>query len=459
MTMMFPTNKLNLSSKYGTNRSLPKISENSLKVNNDGFLSLGTQFSINSLNGSVKADALTIKNIYCANKLTINNGVITLNSDGSIISTFPTNNYIPSDSSFNTTTTSVSGLEPQFNSYTAKYLTTQDYVDQQIWKQTKRINTILGTDDQILQNFNNVYKLITAIEGSSETVTVLNNVSTNYQNLVDQSSEIVTSVSNVVAQAQNTIVVSCSPGVWKDGAQPYPIPPPITSLTIADGWYFTNFVANSKINWYLPSDGLNMLIKDVELLWMDVFATSNKILPIISIYTQPKYNGTDISSLANARINFHFTELTNISTAANKHYCLYTNHKPMHIYNMTPLKCAYTYTTNGINTQNNGLGIYNTGSTIETNICALTDKIAFFSIQTDVTAQQNEVEFILSSLNVQLNKGTTKFLFQNSSAAVNYLFQLSYQKNMDLTPNSDAQLVLNGNNNSAFYIYNSLYNH
>lgn len=472
MTTIYGNNSI-----YGMNINLPKISKNSLSINSSGNLNLGTSFNVNATSGVVNSGSLNVSGtITSTNSIIINNeiivlgddgiivsqklnivdninignGIITINNDGSIISMLPTSVYVPSDSSSNITTTSKSGTSPVFNSPTANYLTTQDYVDKEIWKQTKRINTILGTDPEILDSFNNVYKVITAIEGSSDTVSIINNVSSKYEKVVSQSSEIVTSVSNVVAQANNTFIVNCTPGVWKQDCQPYPIPYTISALTIQDGWYFKNYIANTKINWFLPANGSAMTIADIQLLYLSIFAISNVSLPFITIYTQSKSVGTDIMpGVANTRIDFQF-RLLKPSTSVNTSYCLYTNAVPMNIYNTTPVGCYQTVTSNGIQSS------INSGSKIDTSICSPSDKISALVIQTDNTVSAAQIEFIVSSLSIQQKTGTVQFLFQNSAVAVNYLYQASYQRNMDLSKNTDIQNMVN-NLNTPLKNYNSLY--
>jgi hypothetical protein len=461
MAMVYSTNN----SIYGI--TLPKVSKKSFSTDTNGNLNLGIVFNVNATNGQVNSGSLNVNGtITTANSIFINNdtivlgndgiivakklnlngnlsigdGIISINNDGSIVTMFPTNGYVPSDSSSNTTTTTASGNDPMFGSTTSNYLTTQDYVDREIWKQTKRINTILGKDNDVLDSFNNVYKVITAVEGLSSTVAIINNISSKYDNVISKSTEIVTSVSNVVAQAQNTVIVNCTPGVWKQGCQPYPIPYTITSLSIQDGWYFKNYIANTKINWYLPPNGSRMSINDIQLLYINIFAISNISLPIITIYTQPKNDASDIApGVANAKINYFFKSPTNSTSAnTNTSYCLYTNTVPMNIYNTTPSACFKTLTSNGVSISNG------TGSKIDTSICSLTDKIAAFVIETDNSTQVNNIEFIISSFNIQMKTGNTQFLFQNSAVAVNYLYQSSYGKNIDLSSNSDAQNTING---------------
>ena len=156
---------------------------NGLKVDKAGNLNLGPLFSIISSTGNMKTGSINVKGtITTSDTISINNSIIildktglitaqkvnlnttlkignaiTLNNDGTITTTLNTNTYKPSDASSNIATTSVSGVQPNFGASTANYLTTQDYVDREIWKQTRRINTIIGTDELISENFYNIY--------------------------------------------------------------------------------------------------------------------------------------------------------------------------------------------------------------------------------------------------------------------------------------------------------------
>ena len=122
----------------------------------------------------------------------------------------------------------------------------------------------------------------------------------------------------------------------------------------------------------------------------------------------------------------------------------------MNIYNTTPIGCYQTVTTNGVKSS------INNGSKIDTSICLPSDKISAFVIQTDDTISPDQIEIIVSSLCVQQKTGTVQFLFQNSAVAVNYLYQSSYQRNMDLSKNKDIEKLVNSDP-TPLYNYNALY--
>lgn len=335
--------------------------------------------------------------------------------------------YTPNASSLNTDTTKFSGVEPVFDSATNKYLTTQEYVDKQIWNQTKRINTILGSDDAV-QTLENVYKVVTAIAGNSDVVTTLNSVNDKYDNLVDIQSEVKTSLSTAVSQAVNTFLVNCTPTVWADACGPMPIPNTITSKTIEDGWYFSNLTTGNKINWYMPTNGANMTVADIQNLYLNMFAASDVSLPFITIYTAAKNNSSDYwPGLANARINYVFSAASPSSTA-NKPYCLYTGAQPMNVYNKTFLKCLSVSTTNSTNRNT-----YSNRTSIDDSIVLSDDKILAFTISTDSASSAGNVSAVINSLNVCIKTGTTQFAFSNAGVVSNYLFNYFFSKNSDFT--------------------------
>ena len=394
-----------------------------------GTMSVASDLAINTNKFTVVAVS---GNVSAAGDLAINTNKFTVShTDGKTTSAIDYSSYTPADCATNTTTTSASGVEPSCVSATSAYLTTQEYVDKQIWSQTKRINTILGTDSTVVDSFNNVYKLVTSFAGVSDTVDTLNNINGKYDTLVDRAEEITTSVSTVVAQAYNSILVNCTPTVWQDECGPLPIPSPITTKTIEDGWYFKNFSATEKINWYMPTNGSTMTIGDIQNLYLNIFAASNISLPFITIYTAPKGDGHDYyAGWAGAKINYIFAADTT-SSSANKSYCLYTKNKPMNVYNKTCMSPFCIQTANGDNKNNGTEGTQQ--STIDSTIVSNSDIVTLITIQTSKLAAAENVEFVLNSLNVCIKTGTTSFTFSNASVVTNYLFNYFFKKNIDFT--------------------------
>ncbi len=392
-------------------------------------------------------------------KVTASSGNVAIAGDlavtGKATSAIAYSSYTLADSATNTTTTSASGTEPSCISATSGYLTTQEYVDKQIWNQTKRINTILGTDSTVVDSFNNVYKLVTQFSGVSDTVTALANLDDKYGSLVDKSEEIVTSVSTIVSQAYNNILVNCTPTVWQDECGPVPIPSTVTAYTIEDGWYFKNFTALEKINWYMPTNGSNMTVGDLQNMYLNIFAVSNVALPFITIYTAPKGNATtDYAAWAGAKINYIFSETSSISTSANKSYCLYTQNKPMNVYNKTCVAPMCIQTSNKTNKDNGTQGTQ--GTTIDSTIVSSTDKILLITIQSTANSTVGDVAFVLNSLNICVKTGTTSFTFSNAGVTTNYLFNYLFQKNIDFSTYPSTTYPKQGVHVTSFdSIYNS----
>jgi len=391
-------------------------------------------------------------------KVTASSGNVAIAGDlavtGKATSAIAYSSYTLADSATNITTTSASGTDPSCISATSGYLTTQEYVDKQIWNQTKRINTILGTDSTVVDSFNNVYKLVTSFAGVSDTVDTLNNLNGKYDTLVDRAEEINTSVSTIVSQAYNTILVNCTPTVWQDECGPVPIPSTVTAYTIEDGWYFKNFTALEKINWYMPTNGSNMTIADLQNMYLNIFAVSNVALPFITIYTAPKGNTTDYSTWAGAKINYIFSETSSISTSANKSYCLYTQNKPMNVYNKTCVAPMCIQTSNKTNKDNGTQGTQ--GTTIDSTIVSSTDKILLITIQSTANSTVGDVAFVLNSLNICVKTGTTSFTFSNAGVTTNYLFNYLFQKNIDFSTYPSTTYPKQGVHVTSFdSIYNS----
>ena len=378
----------------------------------------------------------------------VGNKVVVKADTGSVSTFLPYSSYTPNVSSSNTDYTihSTTSEDVFFGSSTNNLLTTQEYVDKQIWNQTKRINTILGKDSNELDNFNKVYDVITKIAGDSELVRTLKDTNDKYGTLVDKTNEINTSMSDIVSFAHNDVLVRCSRSVWADECPPVPIPSTVSHM--GEGWYFRNFAQGQKINYYLPTNGVNMTVNDIQQLCLNIFAVSNRSLPFITFYTAPKNNATDLwSGIVNARVNYMFSAPTTpTSNTANTSYCLYTSDDaPMNIYNTTPVKNSSISTVNSTNKQT-----YSLSQSIDPLIVQPTDKIVFFAINTDSGSSANNIEFIINSLNLCLKSGTTRFLFTNSSVATNYLFNSSFNKHSDFTSMNAKELAYLASYTEAF---------
>jgi hypothetical protein len=424
-------------------------SSSNLTIDSSG--NLITQGSLTAAGSITSYGTMYIKTLDVNSNFTVSEtGLTTLNDDliigsnfkitestGAATTTFT--GYQAPNSSTNTTATTT---DPSlFTSTTSQHLVTQTYVDQQIWNQTARINTILGTDSSVVDSFNHVYQLITALEGST-TATAIGG-------LVDQTNEINTTVSDLAGDAVDPILINCSPAVWDEQCAPLPIPPTISSSSL-DGWYFRNMVAGSgnttnQITWNLPTNSV-MTMTDFTNLYANIFAVSAESLPNIVIYTKAKNNGTDIDQNTNAKVTYSFS-----ATSPNQYYCLYTGTTaPKNNFTASPIQCVSCVTANGQHTTTNS-------KNYDANIVSTTDQIAYFSIQTSDTVLRNTVEFVLNSFNIQQNsaagtKGTTRMIFQNSSAASNYVFNTFFRKNIDFSVISSKNVAYTGAYNALFTV-------
>jgi hypothetical protein len=321
---------------------------------------------------------------------------------------------------------------------TGKYLTTQNYVDGGLWYIQKQINLITNDDSNVVDSFKNVFELVKKITGDGAIQSL--------DGIIDTTTEIKVSVSDVIANSENAIVMDCKSTVWADACAPLPIPYSVSSQYFFDGWYFENMIntvdtnTTNKINWYIPPNGITMTIADVQNMYMSILAVSNKALPFISLYTQPKGTNDLFSSFAHARINYYFEPSTPLSTTSNISYCLYTGLEvPTNEYNVTNLKCTSTSTANATNKNNGTYGTVKTDGTYDTTIVQPTDKISCFAISTGSLYTKNHVKFILGQFKIRQKTGTTKFLFNNSAVATNYLFNNTFRINSDMTSISTTQ--------------------
>jgi hypothetical protein len=224
----------------------------------------------------------------------------------------------------------------------------------------------------------------------------------------------------------------------------------------------TNASVTNKANWYIPPNGSNMTIGDIQNMYMNTFACSSKALPFITVYTQPKgTNGNSsenvINYFAHARINYYFELSENSrSSTANTSYCLYTGSQaPVNNYNVTNLQCTSTSTANGANKNNGTYGSLITGNLYDTTIVQPTDKVLCFAISTGSHYAKNDVKFIINSFYIKQQTGTSKFSFNNASVAANFLYNNSFRLNSDMTPISSTQygepVLVDGNNTGGTY--------
>jgi hypothetical protein len=421
------------------------------------------KFTVASLTGAVVAhDSVTVKNssesaTFAVTASTGDVAVGTGATTGKITTTY--DSYVAPAAAANVLTVDDN---VDFSSATSNVLTTQSYVDHAIWKQTKRLNLIVGANDTQLATMTNLMNMANALAGQDAVQTL--------GTVLDTTSEIKVSMTDVMNAAYNPIVVNCASSVWADECPPVPIPNTVSNAYSGDGWYYKNYPVSAanvsagvggKINWYLPPNGTEMKMNHLINLVLSVYAVSDVSLPFITVYTQAKTGAgaNNLWPIANAKVTFVFAPATT-SLTAKKSYTLYTGTKvPANTYNSTNLRCTRTHTANSTNAYNGNQGnIVDVTSgmsfaeSFDTSIVSLEDKIAFYSIGSSSNESIGKIEFVLNSLSIcahdttssetlRATNGTTKMMFQNSSVTTNYLYNNLFRKHSDfsaLASKSDA---------------------
>jgi hypothetical protein len=422
---------------------------NTMAVTNN--LTVGSNFTVTALSGHIEANSISTTEVTANDHLTVkdittfhvdNAGVTTIKGDvnvnGTKVNIVANDGYVKTaftayavpDSVTDITTTSLNTTQPSTTCTTSQYLSTQQYVDDQVWAVKKRVHDILGTDEATIASFNHVYELVTKIEGTTAAITL--------DGLVDQYSEVKVSVSDVIARAYNVVPVNCSGLVFADACPPLPAPATASIIGggLKDGWYFKNYAAGNKVNWYMPSNGSEMKLRDIKNLYMNIFAVSDVSLPIISVYTKSTGTNDLLSGSIHARIDYLFAPSTT-SVVSRKAYCLYTNESPVNIYNETPFKVSNIRTvTHAADTLGQSINTTVTGVSMD-------ELVQYFMINTDSNAAVNNVDFVLSGFNVELVSGTTKHVYSSSSAMTNYMTYKLLGLHQDLSsPSATATAYL-----------------
>jgi hypothetical protein len=428
---------------------------NTLAVTGD--LSVNTdKFKVTATSG----DTMIAGNLRVTGDAHFSNSQIQLKSDGSLyaLNYFKTDfdAYGKNDIVDDKTITELPGKGTQlyiqkFNSTTNKYLTTQEYVDNAIFKQAARLNLITKDMDVQLATFSNISKVLAAMEGPDGL-----NPLTTINGLLDNVEDVKVSIADLMGGGYNSVLVNCNPNIWGDGAAPQLIPASISSVYKEDGWFYSSVSTDSYASWNVASyDGMKM--KDVTNLFMNLFLFSSKKLPKISIYTAPKNDSSDaINGIYNAKIDYYF-EANSPSAPIAQRSCLYVISSPKNIYSdrSYDMRCKYSMTTNGTGSPNK---ITFTPSTtfltsFDTSKVNINDSILTFSIEATDGLNINDYMYILQNFAVSRTNGTTQFVFQNSAVATNYLFNKFYKKNIDF---SDYDLrdstvsTVNKNNYNAY---------
>ena len=431
------------------------------------------KFSVASSTGAVVAhESVTVKNSSetATFAITASTGDVAVGTgavNGKITTTY--NSYVAPAAASDVLTVDDS---VDFSSATSTVLTTQSYVDHAIWKQTKRLNLIVGANDTQLATMTNLMNMANALAGQDAVQTL--------GTVLDTTSEIKVSMTDVMNAAYNPIIINCAPSVWADECPPVPIPYTISNTYSGDGWYYKNYPISAanvsasvggKANWYLPTNGSNMKMKHLINMFLNIHAVSDVCLPFIQIFTQPKTGAgaNNLWPIANARINFIFAPATT-SVTAKKSYTLYTGAKvPANSYNSTALRCITTATSNSTNAYNGDQGNRITvtsgmsfAESFDTSIVSLEDNLAFFCIGTSSNEPIGNVEFVLNSFSIcahdttsseslRETNGTTKMMFQNSSVTTNYLYNNLFRKHSNFsTLASKPEAMYNAYNNEVF---------
>lgn len=388
---------------------------------------------------------------------------------------------------------------PSIPASSTKYLTTQTYVDDLVYKYAiTPLNAILGADSTVLTSFAAMTDFLKSVEG----VATVQSIVTANNGLVAGQTQIQTSVMQLANQAINTVPILCSPAVWADGCMPLPIPGPVNGNNSLDGWWFSNSIlmsdiatnlgsaspnntliyANNKINWYLPANKTDIngmspfTLGQLQLLYINftAFNTVSGAAPWIDVFTASKNNTTDYwYGICNAKIELLFNNVT--GSAAGTNYCLYAgataSSVPANVFNSDLVSLSSIVAMNGCQrnqhiTQQcstlNGMfnATYTNTSTGYTGpILTTNDKVAFFCIETDSTPSTS-INFILHSLglmgysgvNITETCGTTIFSFGNNGPATNYMYNTFFQKNSDMSVLSNTGLNYNQHN-----AYNAIY--
>jgi hypothetical protein len=413
------------------------------------------KFAVTSSTGAVVAhESVTVKNSSESATFTVtaSTGDVSVGTgavNGKITTTY--NSYVAPAAASDVLTVDDS---VDFSSATSTVLTTQSYVDRAIWKQTKRLNLIVGANDTQLATMTNLMNMANALAGQDAVQTL--------GTVLDTTSEIKVSMTDVMNTAYNPVIVNCAPSVWADECPPVPIPFSVSNAHSGDGWYFKNYPVTpahvsasvgGKVNWYLPPNGSEMKMKHIINLFLNVYAVSDLSLPFITVYTQPKTGAgaNNLWPIANAKVTFVFAPATT-SVVAKKSYTLYTGTRvPANNYNSTPLRCSETATANSTNAYNGNQGNRITVSagtsfaeSFDTSIVSLEDKIAFYSIGTSSNEPIGNIEFVLNSFGIcahdttsseslRATNGTTKMMFQNSSVTTNYLYNNLFRKHSNFS--------------------------
>jgi len=194
----------------------------------------------------------------------------------------------------------------------------------------------------------------------------------------------------------NSTLVYSSAAIYADGE------PPATNLTIRNtygvsGWYFKNTPpAGKKINWYFPSQQLNVTsvadIKGIAISFFNGATTSNDNTLFLTIYTVPTGSGDYAPGFFHSSMTYVFDQA--VTPVAN------TNYQGVAICDLASIPFYYeTQVVYEESNVNNPRGIY-----------SQTDKVLAVVIGSNSTSTVNSVEFVVSKLNIIMDGFTQSFL-------------------------------------------------
>jgi hypothetical protein len=190
----------------------------------------------------------------------------------------------------------------------------------------------------------------------------------------------------------NSTLVYSSALIYADGSAP------ATNLTIRNtyaynGWYFKNTPpAGKKINWYFsPQQTGVTLVRDIKGLAISFFngvTTSNDDTLFLTIYTIPTGSGDYAPGFFHSSMTYVFDQA--VTPIAN------TNYQGIAICDLASVPFYYeTQVVYEPSNVNNPKGVYSP-----------TDKVLAIVIGSNSASAVNSVEFVVSKLNIIMDKFT-----------------------------------------------------
>jgi hypothetical protein len=366
-------------------------------------LQLHKSLSINAVDDGVilKSDTnIFITNVAGTSKLTINM------SKGVVYSTTPYIYVLPA--CYKDLTTRIDNISnDDKKSETSMILVTQLYIDEQIWKQQIRINSMVTLDDGICDSFYNVYKLIDKIVGNN--INNANNTPTQknkkYGNLCVSDSQIPISMSDIISLIETVVLIPFHASIWGNKCCPCPIPPTVSIGE--DGWYFKRCGVGEIVEWVVDTPNIQAQVIRNVYMNMLFFGSAKCFSPKLCMYVK--------SSDTNNTQTVVEYEFPQINTTAHPntesiYHCMYTDVVPGRALGKICVPSQTTITISFDRNKTKGKMTKEMGKNI-----LPTDIITKFEICT--AEEMTNIEFIVCSLNVVTTTGTAKFQFSNAGVA------------------------------------------